>query len=69
MLEIDCQESISLSGGFESGVGVTTIRAHVQYVVAEFGTAYLHGKSIRERSEALTGIAHPAFREALASRT
>jgi acyl-CoA hydrolase len=48
------------------GAGVTTTRAHVQYVVTEYGTAYLHGKSIRERAHALIGIAHPAFREELA---
>jgi acyl-CoA hydrolase len=48
------------------GAGVTTTRAHVQYVVTEFGVAYLHGKSLRERAQALIGIAHPAFREGLA---
>jgi acyl-CoA hydrolase len=47
------------------GAGVTTTRAHVQYVVTEYGAAYLHGKSIRERTEALIGIAHPAFRDGL----
>jgi 4-hydroxybutyrate CoA-transferase len=49
------------------GAGVTTTRAHVQYVVTEYGVAYLHGMSIRERSEAMIGIAHPAFREGLAA--
>jgi acyl-CoA hydrolase len=47
------------------GAGVTTTRAHVQYVVTEYGTAYLHGKSIRERAAALIGIASPAFRDEL----
>ncbi len=47
------------------GAGVTTTRAHVQYVVTEFGVAYLHGKSIRERAQALIGIAHPKFRDQL----
>ena len=47
------------------GAGVTTTRAHVQYVVTEFGVAYLHGKSIRERAQALIGIAHPLFRDQL----
>ncbi|HEY3063593.1 MAG TPA: acetyl-CoA hydrolase/transferase C-terminal domain-containing protein [Chloroflexota bacterium] len=47
------------------GAGVTTTRAHVQYVVTEFGVAYLHGKSIRERARALSGIAHPQFRDQL----
>jgi acyl-CoA hydrolase len=47
------------------GAGVTTTRAHVQYVVTEYGTAYLHGKSIRERTRSLIDIAHPAFRDEL----
>jgi acyl-CoA hydrolase len=50
----------------DEGAGVTTTRAHVQYVVTEYGVAYLHGMSIRERAEALIRIAHPAFRDHLA---
>ena len=33
------------------GAGVTTTRAHVHYIVTEYGVAYLHGKSIRERAQ------------------
>jgi acyl-CoA hydrolase len=47
------------------GAGVVTSRADVQYVVTEFGVAYLHGKTIRERAEALIQIAHPKFRSEL----
>jgi 4-hydroxybutyrate CoA-transferase len=47
------------------GAGVVTTRSDVHYVVTEFGVAYLHGKSIRERARALIDIAHPAFREEL----
>lgn len=47
------------------GAGVVTTRGGVQYVVTEYGIAYLHGKSIRERALALIGIAHPNFREDL----
>jgi acyl-CoA hydrolase len=47
------------------GAGVVTTRAHVHYVVTEHGMAYLHGRSIRERAEALIAIADPAFREEL----
>ena len=47
------------------GAGVTTTRAHVQYIVTEYGVAFLHGKSIRERAAALIAIAHPEFRDAL----
>lgn len=49
----------------KQGAGVVTSRADVHYVVTEYGAAYLHGKSLRRRAEALIGIAHPAFREEL----
>jgi acyl-CoA hydrolase len=49
----------------KQGAGVVTSRAHVHYVATEFGVAYLHGRSIRERAQALIGIADPAFREEL----
>ena len=45
----------------EPGAGVVTSRADVHYVVTEHGIAYLHGKSLRERAEALIAIAHPRF--------
>jgi acyl-CoA hydrolase len=48
------------------GAGVVTSRGDVHYVVTEFGVAYLHGKSLRQRAEALINIAHPNFREELA---
>ena len=47
------------------GAGVTTTRNDVHYVVTEYGVAYLHGKTIRQRVEALINIAHPDFREDL----
>lgn len=47
------------------GAGVTTSRGDVHYVVTEYGIAYLHGKSIRERAKSLINIAHPKFREDL----
>ena len=47
------------------GAGVVTTRADVHYVVTEYGTAYLHGKNLRERAEALIQIAHPNFRDDL----
>jgi 4-hydroxybutyrate CoA-transferase len=49
----------------DPGAGVVTSRADVHYVVTEYGVAYLHGKSIRQRSEALISIAHPKFRNDL----
>ena len=47
------------------GAGVVTTRGDVHYVVTEYGIAYLHGKSIRERVLALINIAHPKFRNEL----
>lgn len=47
------------------GGGVVTSRAHVYYVVTEFGVASLRGKSIRERALELIRVAHPKFRESL----
>ena len=47
------------------GAGVVTTRAGVNYVVTEYGVAYLHGKSIQERAMALICIAHPQFRAQL----
>jgi acyl-CoA hydrolase len=49
----------------KKGAGVVTTRADVMYVVTEYGVAYLHGKNLKERTEALINIAHPAFRDEL----
>jgi acyl-CoA hydrolase len=47
------------------GAGVVTTRAHMHYVVTEFGIADLYGKNIAERAKALIEIAHPDCRESL----
>jgi 4-hydroxybutyrate CoA-transferase len=49
----------------DPGAGVVTSRGLVRYVVTEYGVAYLHGKTIRERAKSLIEIAHPKFREEL----
>jgi 4-hydroxybutyrate CoA-transferase len=46
----------------DPGAGVVTSRADVHYIVTEHGIAYLHGKTLRERAEALIAIADPRFR-------
>jgi acyl-CoA hydrolase/ribosomal protein S18 acetylase RimI-like enzyme len=48
-----------------SGSGVVVTRGDIHYVVTEYGIAYLHGKSIRERAMMLINIAHPDFRDEL----
>ncbi len=47
------------------GSGVVTSRGLIHFVATEYGVAYLHGKSIRERAKALIEIAHPDFRDEL----
>ena len=47
------------------GAGVVTTRAHVHWVVTEFGAANLFGKNLRQRAHELIGIAHPDDREML----
>lgn len=49
----------------QPGSGVVITRGDVHYVVTEWGIAYLHGKSIRERVLQIINIAHPDFREEL----
>lgn len=49
----------------KQGAGVVTTRAHVHYVVTEYGVAYLFGKNLRQRAHALIEIAHPDDREML----
>ncbi len=47
----------------KEGAGVVTTRAHVHYVVTEYGVAYLFGKNLRQRAMALLNIAHPLHKE------
>lgn len=49
----------------EPGAVVTVGRYDVDYVVTEYGIAHLKYLTVRERAEALIGIAHPKFREQL----
>jgi acyl-CoA hydrolase len=49
----------------KQGAGVVTTRAHVHYVVTEYGVANLYGKNMRDRAKALIDIAHPDHREEL----
>ena len=49
----------------DAGAGVVDTRADVRYVVTEHGVAYLRGKTLRQRAEALISIADPKFRDKL----
>jgi len=67
-----CLRSTSLTSGrstivpsFGPKSSVIMNRGEVNYVVTEYGIAYLGGKSVRERAMALIEIAHPDHRERL----
>jgi acyl-CoA hydrolase/GNAT superfamily N-acetyltransferase len=69
---IVCLRSTSLRTGkstivptFGPRAAVIMNRGEVNYIVTEFGAAYLGGKSIRDRAMALIEIAHPDHREDL----
>jgi len=49
----------------QPGAGVVTTRAHVHFIVTEYGIANLYGKNLSQRASALIQIAHPDHREAL----
>jgi 4-hydroxybutyrate CoA-transferase len=49
----------------KKGAGVVTTRAHVHYVVTEYGAANLYGKGLRKRAKELIKIAHPDHRDEL----
>ncbi|KAH7722407.1 Acetyl-CoA hydrolase/transferase C-terminal domain containing protein [Aphelenchoides avenae] len=57
--------SIGFDGLGKAGSGVVTTRAHVRYVVTEFGIAALYGRNVRQRAYELIQIAHPDDREGL----
>jgi acyl-CoA hydrolase/RimJ/RimL family protein N-acetyltransferase len=57
------RSAIRLELGHEEAV--TIPRADVHWVITEYGSAYLLGRSLSERAVALIDIAHPDFRDEL----
>ena len=49
----------------KQGAGVVTTRAHVHWVVTEYGAVNLYGKTLEERAKLLIQIAHPKHRKEL----
>lgn len=52
---------------FAAGTVVTCGRCEPDYIVTEYGAAYLKGKCVRLRAKELIKIAHPDFRKELAA--
>ena len=49
----------------KQGAGVVTTRAHVHYIVTEYGVANLYGKTLKQRAKDLIAISHPDYRAQL----
>ncbi|MGW8282109.1 MAG: acetyl-CoA hydrolase/transferase family protein [Gemmatimonadota bacterium] len=47
------------------GAGVVSTRAHVHYVVTEWGVANLYGRNLQARARMMIDLAHPDHREQL----
>ncbi len=58
-------ESSRIVSQLTPGAGVAITRADIEYVVTEYGVAYLHGASLRERVLSMVELAHPKFRREL----
>lgn len=52
-------------GSLKPGAVVTSLRNDMDYIITEYGIAYLRGKTMEQRAKALIDIAHPDFREML----
>jgi len=48
-----------------SGAGVVTTRAHIHWLVTEYGAVNLYGRSLQERARLIISVAHPSHQEAL----
>jgi acyl-CoA hydrolase len=51
-----------IAPAIKPGAGVVTTRGHVHWVVTEYGAVNLFGLTLRQRAEALIGVAHPDVR-------
>lgn len=49
----------------KEGAGVVSTRAHIHYIVTEYGVVNLYGKNLRQRANELIKLAHPSHREML----
>lgn len=65
MLSTTTRGESKIVATLKPGAGVVTTRAHVHYIVTEYGVANLYGKNLRQRARELIRIAHPSHREML----
>ncbi|MFC6878054.1 acetyl-CoA hydrolase/transferase family protein [Flavobacterium myungsuense] len=49
----------------KQGAGVVSTRAHVQYIITEYGIADLYGKTLKQRAAEMVKIAHPNHQESI----
>jgi acyl-CoA hydrolase len=49
----------------KQGAGVVTTRAHIHYIITEYGIADLYGKTLKQRATELVKISHPNHQESI----
>ena len=49
----------------EAGAAVHLARVYIDYLVTEYGVVNLEGRSLRERADLITSVAHPDYRDEL----
>jgi acyl-CoA hydrolase len=49
----------------KQGAGVVTTRAHIHYIITEYGIADLYGKTLKQRATELIKISHPNHQESI----
>lgn len=59
------KEKPRIVSALQPGAGVVTTRAHVHFIVTEYGSANLYGKTLSERAKEMIRISHPDDREEL----
>lgn len=65
MKSVTSKGESKITAALKAGAGVVTTRAHVHYIVTEYGIAYLYGKNLAQRAAEMIRIAHPSHREML----
>ena len=65
MPSMTARGSSKIAPALLSGAGVVTTRAHMHWLVTEYGAVNLYGKSLQERARLIISIAHPDHQESL----
>jgi acyl-CoA hydrolase len=65
MPSVTCKGISKIAPVLLTGAGVVTTRAHMHWLVTEYGAVNLYGRSLQERARLIISIAHPSHQESL----